>query len=123
MTIAGPPVARIRLIAGWRISALDSSTEGSSIQPMMSAGAPADTAASSTSLAAAQVARLARGCGLMMMPLRVFRLISVLKIAVEVGLVVGTMPQIKPIGSAMVMVPPSSSTSSTPQVFSSLYLL
>lgn len=39
------------------------------------------------------------------MALRVFRLISDLKIAVEVGLVVGTIPQIIPIGSAIVMVP------------------
>ena len=40
--------------------------------------------------------------------------------AVEVGLVVGTMPQMSPTGSAMVMVPYRSSTASTPQVFSSL---
>lgn len=51
------------------------------------------------------------------MALRVFRLISDLKIAVEVGLVVGTIPQIMPIGSAMVMVPKVSSSDSTPQVF------
>ncbi|CAB3274614.1 hypothetical protein SVZ_N_04217 [Salmonella enterica subsp. enterica serovar Typhimurium] len=55
-----------------------------------------------------------------MMALRVFRLISDLKIAVEVGLVVGTMPQIIPTGSAIVMVPKVSSSDSTPQVFSSL---
>lgn len=51
------------------------------------------------------------------MALRVFRLISDLKIAVEVGLVVGTIPQMIPIGSAMVMVPKVSSSDSTPQVF------
>lgn len=44
------------------------------------------------------------------MALRVFRLISDLKIAVEVGLVVGTMPQIIPMGSAIVMVPKVSSS-------------
>ena len=87
---------------------------------MMSCGAPAATAASSTSLAAAQVAFLARGCGEKTMPLRVFKQISALKIAVEVGLVVGTMPQIRPTGSAIVSVPPTSSTSTTPQVLSSL---
>lgn len=43
-----------------------------------------------------------------------------LKIAVEVGLVVGTMPQMMPTGSAMVMVPISSSWLRMPQVFSSL---
>lgn len=51
------------------------------------------------------------------MALRVFRLISDLKIAVEVGLVVGTMPQIIPMGSAIVMVPKVSSSDRTPQVF------
>ncbi len=51
------------------------------------------------------------------MALRVFRLISDLKIAVEVGLVVGTIPQIIPIGSAIVMVPKVSSSDRTPQVF------
>ncbi|STV41186.1 Uncharacterised protein [Klebsiella pneumoniae subsp. pneumoniae] len=40
-----------------------------------------------------------------MMALRVFRLMSDLKMAVEVGLVVGTIPQMMPIGSAIVMVP------------------
>ncbi|MNF00413.1 hypothetical protein D3C80_1992400 [compost metagenome] len=66
-------------------------------------------AACRTISAALFVAFLARGCGEKMMPLRVFRLISALKIAVEVGLVVGTIPQIRPIGSAMVMVPKVSS--------------
>ena len=51
------------------------------------------------------------------MALRVFRLISDLKIAVEVGLVVGTIPQIIPMGSAIVMVPKVSSSDRTPQVF------
>ncbi|MNE29502.1 hypothetical protein D3C76_1820890 [compost metagenome] len=55
-----------------------------------------------------------------MIPLRVFRLINALKMAVEVGLVVGTIPQIRPIGSAMVMVPKVSSSDRIPQVFSSL---
>ena len=39
---------------------------------------------------------LARGWGLMMMPLRVFRQIRVLKMAVEVGLVVGMTAAITP---------------------------
>ncbi len=53
-----------------------------------------------------------------MMALRVFRLMSDLKMAVEVGLVVGTIPQMMPIGSAIVMVPKVSSSDRTPQVFS-----
>ncbi len=55
-----------------------------------------------------------------MIALRVFRLMSDLKIAVEVGLVVGTIPQMMPIGSAIVIVPNVSSSDRTPQVFSSL---
>ena len=50
--------------------------------------------------AAAMVQPLARGWGLMMMPLRVFRAISVLKMAVEVGLVVGMTAATRPTGSA-----------------------
>jgi hypothetical protein len=52
-----------------------------------------------------------------MIALRVFRLISDLKIAVEVGLVVGTIPQIMPIGSAMVIVPKVSSSENTAGLF------
>ena len=70
---------------------------------MMPSGAPAATAASSTTLAAAMVHFLARGWGLMMMPLRVFRAIRVLKMAVEVGLVVGMTAAITPMGSAMLL--------------------
>ncbi|CSC40033.1 Uncharacterised protein [Vibrio cholerae] len=72
---------------------------------MMSFGAPAAIAASRTSFAAALVEFFARGCGEKMIPLRVFREISDLKIAVEVGLVVGTIPQMMPTGSAIVIVP------------------
>src|SRR5476649_1102020 len=81
---------------------------------------PAATAALSTISAARLVAFLARGWGEKIIPLRVFRQISALKIAVEVGLVVGTIPQMMPIGSAMVMVPKVSSWARMPQVFSSL---
>ena len=110
-------------MSGWHIKALDKANVGSSIQPMISSGAPAATAASSTIRAAAQVHSRARGWGLMLIPLRVLRLIRVLKIAVEVGFVVGMIPQIMPTGSAMVMVPASSSCSRMPQVLRSLYLL
>jgi hypothetical protein len=43
----------------------------------MPSGAPASTAASATIFAALMVLSRARGCGLMMMPLRVFSEISV----------------------------------------------
>ena len=67
---------------------------------MMPSGAPASTAASSTTFAAAIVLFLARGCGLIRMPFRVLSASSVLKIAVEVGLVVGMTAATRPIGSA-----------------------
>ncbi len=90
---------------------------------MICFGAPAAIAASSTSFAAAFVEFLARGCGEKMMALRVFNAIKDLKIAVEVGFVVGTIPQMMPTGSAIVKVPYSSFSSKIPHVFSSLYLL
>ena len=98
-TMPGPPVAR--MMSASFITRLVISSEGTSIQAMISSGAPAATAASSTTLAAAMVDFLARGWGLMMMPLRVFRAIRVLKMAVEVGLVVGITAAITPMGSAI----------------------
>ena len=59
----------------------------------------------STMREASIVARFARGCGLIRMPLRVFSAISVLKIAVEVGFVVGITAAITPTGSAMRVMP------------------
>ena len=99
----GPPVARMMSASAIRV--LVSSRFGMSIQPTMPSGAPAFTAASSTTLAAAMVHFLARGWGLMMMPLRVFRAMRVLKMAVEVGLVVGITAPITPMGSAIFLVP------------------
>ena len=65
----------------------------------------------------------ALGCGEMMMALRVFKEISVLKIAVEVGFVVGITAAIRPIGSAIFFIPYSLSSSTTPTVFVFLYAL
>ena len=78
-----------------------SSRLGTSIQAMIPSGAPAATAASSTIFAAAIVQPFARGWGLMIMPFRVFIASSVLKIAVEVGLVVGITAATTPMGSAI----------------------
>ena len=58
-----------------------------------------------------------------MIALRVFKAISVLKIAVEVGLVVGITAAIRPIGSAIFLMPYSLSSSITPTVLVSLYAL
>lgn len=66
--------------------------EGFSIQEMVPGGAPAASAASATILAAAIVAMRARGWGHSTRLLRVLRHSSALKMVVEVGLVVGTMP-------------------------------
>ena len=90
---------------------------------MIFLGAPAATAASSTTLAAAIVLLLALGCGLMIIPLRVLSEISVLKIAVDVGLVVGITAATTPIGSAIFLIPNDLSSSMTPHVCTSLYLL
>ena len=62
-------------------------------------------------------------CGLMMMALRVFRASRHLKMAVEVGLVVGMTAATIPMGSATFLKPMAASSSMTPQVFMSLYLL
>ena len=53
----------------------------------------------------------------MIIPLRVLREIRVLKIAVEVGFVVGMTAAISPMGSAIFVIPKALSSSITPQVF------
>ena len=106
-----------------RMSAVVSSTVGSEIQPMMSAGAPAATAASRTIFAAWHVEALARGCGAKITAFLVFRASRALKMAVEVGFVVGTTAAMTPTGAAIFVIPWTGSDSMTPQVFVSLYLL
>ena len=59
----------------------------------------------------------------MMIPLRVFKASRHLKIAVEVGLVVGITAAITPMGSAIRFVPRALFSSITPQVLAFLYLL
>ena len=58
-TICGPPVARI--MSDCFINSADKATDGVSIQPIISLGAPAFTAASKTIFAAAIVHFFARG--------------------------------------------------------------
>ena len=72
---------------------------------MIPSGAPAFTAAFRTIRAASMVQPLARGWGEKMMAFRVFSAISALKIAVEVGLVVGITAAISPTGSAIFLKP------------------
>ena len=103
LTMPGPPVAR--MMSASFMSRLVISSEGISIQSMIPAGAPAATAASSTRRAAAMVDFLARGWGEMMMALRVLSASRHLKMAVEVGLVVGMTAAITPSGSAIFIMP------------------
>src|SRR5699024_445300 len=120
-TIPGQPVARI--ISASLMTSFVSSRDGTSIHPIMPSGAPALTAASSTTLAAAIVHAFARGCGLIMIAFLVFNAISVLKIAVDVGFVVGITAAIRPIGYAIFLIPYAVSSSITPHVFVFLYAL
>jgi len=78
---------------------------GSSIHPMIPSGAPAFTAASKTIRAASAVHFFARGCGLIKIAFLVFKQIRHLKIAVEVGFVVGITAPTRPTGSAIFLIP------------------
>ena len=123
LTIPGPPVAKIQSMLGCFIKALESSIDGTSIQPIISSGAPAFTAASRTIFAASIVHFLALGCGEKIIPFLVFKAIKDLKIAVEVGFVVGTIPAKTPKGSATILIPLILSSLIIPQVFAFLCLL
>ena len=83
---------------------------------MQCSGAPAAMAASRTTRAASAEDRCAAGWKAKMIGLRVFSAIRLLKIAVEVGLVTGVIPQITPTGSAISTIPFSSSRLITPTV-------
>src|SRR6476619_8140088 len=83
---------------------------------MQFSGAPAAIAAARTTVAAAAEHCWAPGWNAKMMGLRVFRAIRLLKIAVEVGLVTGVMPQTTPTGSAISTMPEISSLLITPTV-------
>ena len=109
--------------SGCFINCPDNSTDGTSIHPIISAGAPALTAASNTTLAAAIVDFVALGCGEKIIAFLVFNAIKDLKIAVDVGFVVGIIPAIIPRGSATIFVPFAISSFIIPQVFALLCLL
>ena len=121
LTIPGPPVAKVQSAS--RIMRPESATVGSSIQPIMFSGAPAFTAASKTIFAASMVHFLALGWGEKIIPFLVFKAISDLKIAVDVGFVVGTTAARTPIGSATFIIPKAGSRSITPQVLVLRYAL
>ena len=89
----------------------------------MSFGAPASTAAFKTIFAASIVQLVALGCGEKTIPFLVFKANKALKIAVEVGFVVGMIPAKIPKGSATVLIPFSLSSLIIPQVLAFLCLL
>ena len=82
-------------------------------------GAPALIAASRTIRAACLEHSFAAGWKLKIIGLRVFKQINDLNTVVDVGLVVGTIPQTTPTGSAIVVKPSDSSLSTIPTVFRS----
>ena len=102
-TIPGPPVAKIK--SADCINKLLSSNDGTSIHAIIPSGAPASTAASNTIFAAFIVHSFALGCGLIIIPFLVFSANNVLKIAVDVGFVVGITAAITPTGSAIFLIP------------------
>ena len=83
---------------------------------LVAAVIPTTNPTSRTTLAAAIVDALAAGCGLMMIAFLVFKQISVLKIAVDVGFVVGITAATRPTGSAIFLIPYALSSSITPHV-------
>jgi len=111
-----PPVARISATPGWFISSLVAVIEGASTHWMQCSGAPAATAASRTTRAAATEDSCADGWNAKMIGLRVFRAMSDLKMAVEVGFVTGVTPQMTPTGSAISVMPVMSSRLMMPTV-------
>ncbi|OPZ63289.1 MAG: hypothetical protein BWY85_01787 [Firmicutes bacterium ADurb.Bin506] len=100
LTMADPPVARMAATSLWRINSSVASMVGCSMQLTTPSGAPALTAASFMSFAAAAVHFVARGCGLNTMAFLAFNEMMALNIAVDVGLVVGTSPASTPTGTA-----------------------
>lgn len=115
--MALPPVARMVETPSWRMRRPVASMEGSSIHWTQPAGAPAATAASRTTRAASAEQCCAEGWKAKTIGLRVLRAMSALKTVVEVGLVTGVIAQTTPTGSAISVMPFSSSRRITPAVF------
>ena len=122
LTIPVPPVASIKLTAGWFIRALVASIEGSSIHKIQFSGAPALIAASLKYVAACTLHFWADGWNPNTITFLVFAAIIDLNIVVEVGFVTGVTPAIIPTGSAISSYPSSSFLLITPTVLSYLIL-
>ncbi len=116
-----PPVARVRATSGWFSRASVASREGCSIHWMQFSGAPAATAASRITAAAAAEHSWALGWKANTIGLRVMIEIRHLNMTVEVGLVTGVTPATTPTGSAISMMPFCLSSAMIPTV--RLYLM
>src|SRR3954467_15755513 len=99
---------------GWFMRALVAAIEGVSTHWMQCSGAPAATAASRTTRAAATDEACALGGNAKTIGLRVLSAISDLKMVVDVGFVTGVTSQMTPTGSAISVMPVSSSREMTP---------
>src|SRR3989449_5127785 len=96
-----PPVARITAVCLCFINASVPSMVAVVMQAIASAGNPSFTPASRMAFAVSLIQRAADGCGDMTIELRDLIAIRILKIAVEVGLVDGTMAATTPRGLAI----------------------
>ena len=94
--------------------------EGMDMHPMMFSGAPAATAASRINSAALRVHFAADGCGENTIAFLAFTATIALNMAVDVGLVDGTIPIRSPTGSATSIVLATGSSLIIPIVFMSL---
>ena len=94
--------------------------EGIEIHPIIFSGAPASTAASRISVAALSVHLTADGCGENTIAFLALIAMMDLNIAVDVGLVDGTIPIRSPTGSATSIVLATGSSLIIPIVFMSL---
>ena len=117
LTIALPPVAKIVAIPGWFINALVAYIDLIDNHWIQFSGAPAAIAASLITIAACFELSWALGWNEKMIGFLVFKAINDLKITVEVGLVVGTIPQTTPTGSAISVIPVNGSSLMIPTVF------
>ena len=107
----------MRATPSWFMSAFVASSDGASTHCTQFSGAPAATAASRTTRAAATEDSWALGWNAKMIGLRVLMAMSALKIAVDVGLVTGVMPATTPTGSAISVMPRIGSSWMTPTIF------
>src|SRR5579859_5152251 len=94
-----PPVARIMEVNRCRINSSVACVVGALRHPIEPSGAPAFRAASYITRAVSRMQRTADGCGLITMAFRALRAMRILKMAVEVGLVVGIMAATTPAGT------------------------